>query len=338
MIRSHNLTVGFSERYSSRSYYGFDDWKRICFKTDVIKKPGINSDPYLLFIYIFPSVENSEAYIDDISIERSSFIIGLNNERDEVYDNVNVVYRIYANKELYNLSDFELKTRIKDEDITIFEKNIKISSFSFTDSINIKKVNLKENNFYQVESILNNKKDNITDISSYPFKKIKNKIKRNVSYDEYGRIFLNEELFLPLIICSYYYKDEYLKFINQTHFNVILAPYDNDIMDKIYSTYQGKIKVIYYLNFSSFYDPNPNTIKQKEENYKKNIVDIVNKLKDNPTLFGWFINDEQFAFHHKDIRNITLTIHELDPNHPTFSVIMGYGEMPLLLIQVIYWD
>ena len=58
----------------------------------------------MLFIYIFPSVENSESYIDDISIERSSFIIGLNNERDEVYDNVNVVYRIYANKELYNLS------------------------------------------------------------------------------------------------------------------------------------------------------------------------------------------------------------------------------------------
>ena len=143
----------------------------------------------MLFIYIFPSVENSESYIDDISIERSSFIIGLNNERDEVYDNVNVVYRIYANKELYNLSDFELKTRIKDEDITIFEKNIKISSFSFTDSINIKKLNLKENNFYQVESILNNKKDNIIEISSYPFKKIKNKIKRNVSYDEYGRFF-----------------------------------------------------------------------------------------------------------------------------------------------------
>ena len=129
LIRSHNLTVGFSERYSYRSYYGFDDWKRICFKTDVIKKPGINSDPYLLIIYIYPSVENSEAYIDDISIERSSFIIGLNNERDEVYDNANVVYRIYVNKEVYNLNDFELKTRIKDKDIIIFEKISKVLLF-----------------------------------------------------------------------------------------------------------------------------------------------------------------------------------------------------------------
>ena len=48
-------------------------------------------------------------------MERSDFIIGLNNDRDEVYDDVNVVYRIYVNQETYNLSDFELKTIIKDE-------------------------------------------------------------------------------------------------------------------------------------------------------------------------------------------------------------------------------
>ena len=59
--------------------------------------------------------------------------------------------------------------------------------------------------------MLNNKKDNIIDISSYPFKKIKNKIKRTVTYDEYGRLFLNGELFFPLAIISYYARDEDLK-------------------------------------------------------------------------------------------------------------------------------
>ena len=44
-----------------------------------------------------------------------------------------------------------------------------------------------DNNFYQVESTLKNKKDNVIDISFYSFKKIK-KINRNVTIDEYGRM------------------------------------------------------------------------------------------------------------------------------------------------------
>ena len=84
------------------------------------------------------------------------------------------------------MNDFEIITRIKDDDSIYTEKKVKITSFSFSDSISINKLNLKDNNFYQVESTLKNKKDNVTDTSSYPFKKLKNKIKRNVTYDEYG--------------------------------------------------------------------------------------------------------------------------------------------------------
>ena len=174
IIQSYNKTSGFYEKYNSRSYSRLIDWQKICFKTGVIKKYTANSEPYWFGIYIYRSTENTEGFIDDVPIERSNFIIRINNDRDEVYDNVNVVYRIYANKETYNLSDFELITRIRDENnITFTEKKIKIPSFSFTDSINIQKIKLKENNFYQVESMLNNKKDNIIDISSYPFKKNK---------------------------------------------------------------------------------------------------------------------------------------------------------------------
>ena len=207
------------------------------------------------------------------------------------------------------------------------------SSFSFTDSINIQKIKLKENNFYQVESMLNNKKDNIMDISSYPFKKIKNKIKRNVTYDEYGRLFLNGELFFPLNIGTYAAREEDLKLINQSHFNII-HPFFNierKKMDRIDSLYQGRVKVINPLNFTAFTFPEPNAIAYKEEIYKKDIVDKVNELKDHPALFAWYVNDERFSFYHKDIRNMTLTIHELDPNHPSYSVIMPFGEMPTLL-------
>ena len=49
-IQSYNKTPGFHESYSSRSYYGVTDWKKICFKVGSIKKSGINSEPYWLGI------------------------------------------------------------------------------------------------------------------------------------------------------------------------------------------------------------------------------------------------------------------------------------------------
>ena len=262
-------------------------------------------------------------------MERSDFMIGLNNDRDEVYDDVNVVYRIYVNQETYNLSDFELKTIIKVDSGIFIEKTIKIPSFSFTDSISIKKLNLKDNNFYRVESTLINKKDNKNDVSSYPFKKIKNKINRSVSYDKYGRMFVNGELFFPLAIVTSYYREPDLNLINQTHINMYSGIITKGVIDKIYSTFQGKVKIICPLNFTSFL--NANTIEQKEENYKKNIVEKVNEFKDHPALLAWYVNDEVFSFYHEDLRNITLTVHELDPNHPTASIIMPFGEMSTLL-------
>ena len=51
------------------------------------------------------------------------------------------------------------------------QKEVKIASFSFTDSISIEHLNLKDNNFYQVESTLINKTDNKIFVSSYPLKK-----------------------------------------------------------------------------------------------------------------------------------------------------------------------
>ena len=233
------------------------------------------------------------------------------------------------NQEIYNLSDFELTTRIKDDSGIFAEKTIKIPSFSFTDTISIKKLNLKDNQFYQVESTLINKKDNKTDISFYPFKKIKNKINRNVTYDKYGRLFVNGELFFPLGIVTSYYRESDLYLINQTHINIYYARINKAVIDKIYSTFQGKVKVMFPLNSTSFF--NASTIEQREENYKKNIVEKVNEFKDHPALLAWYINDEVFSFNHEYLRNITLTVHELDPNHPTTSLALPLGETSILL-------
>ena len=143
-------------------------------------------------------------------------------------------------------------------------------------------------------------------------------------------MFVNGELFFPLGV-STTYSDQDLELINNTHINIIFSHLTKVNMDKIYSTFQGKVKVIYILHYKSFLIPDPNTIKQKEENYKKYIFDTINEFKDHPALLSWYVNDELFSFYNKDIRNMTLTAHELDPNHPTYSIIMGYGEMLSLL-------
>ena len=92
-----------------------------------------------------------------------------------------------------------------------------------------------------------------------------------------------------------------------------------------------KMKIVYSINFTSITNPNPNTDFQKGENYKKYIVGRVNEFKGYPGLFAYYVNDEMPFYYNKDIRNITLTIHELDPNHPALTVIMPFGEMPSLL-------
>ena len=330
-IQNLNHTPGFYEYYDTRSFSTFKEWKKVCVITAAIKKPVSDSDPYYFVIYSYSAKQNAEGYVDDISMKRINFFIGINNDRDEVYDKINVVYQINGNKENYNISDFELKTRIKDDKKIFKEYNIKITSLFFTNSINIKKIGLKENNYYQVECILKNKKDNITDISSYPFKKINSNIKRNVTYDQYGRMFINDELFFPFGIYTVTTNERELMLINQTHLNIVKNLYTSKKnMDMIYSAKQGNIKIIYGFNVSYISNSLISDL-EKEEYFKNNIIDKVNEFKDHPGLLAWYINDEQPYYFNKYFRNITLSIHELDPNHPTYTVIMPYGEMPLLL-------
>ena len=207
---------------------------------------------------------------------------------------------------------------------------IKYCSLLFTDSINIQKLHLKENNFYQVECILNNKKDNITDISSYPFKKI-NKIKRKIAYDQYGRFFINDELFFPFGIYAVGISERELRLINQTHLNIVksIYQYSKEYMDIIYSTKPEGIKIIYGLNISyiRYSELSP---EQKEECRKNYIRDKVNEIKDHPALFAWYINDEGSYRYNEGFRSISLTIHEFDPDHPSYSVVYP-SEMPFLL-------
>lgn len=68
----------------------------------------------------------------------------------------------------------------------------------------------------------------------------------------------------------------------------------------------------------------------KKKNFKK-FVDKINELKDHPTLISWYISDEKPPCFNRNLRNRTLKIHELDPNHPTLTVIGNHSDATELL-------
>ena len=95
MIKSVNKTIGIHEGFYSRYFYGNMDWRKACYLTDIIKKPNNDSDQYFFGLYSVPQKETvGEIFVDDVSVRRINFMIGINNDRDEVYENINIIYLI----------------------------------------------------------------------------------------------------------------------------------------------------------------------------------------------------------------------------------------------------
>ena len=275
----------------------------------------------ILYLLIFAA----HIYSQDSDILK----ISINNDRDEVYDTLNIVYQINYNSKIYSLDNFIISTYIKDaNNITIHTlSKFTPSNSLFTIPLDITNLKLKENDFYQVEGVLNSNKDTIESHSFYTFKKIE-KIERKVKLDKYGRMYLNNELFFPLGIYTDYAYERYLKYINQSHLNFIM-PYiqlgKNDLIH-VQNTQNGKIKVIYNVksvyNWNKPSDGTKGCIDMEEEKNYKNILKKINDFKDLPHLIGWYVNDEFPPCRNNYTRNRTLTFHQLDPDHPTLSVLV----------------
>jgi len=120
--------------------------------------------------------------------------------------------------------------------------------------------------------------------------------------------------------------------LNKTHLNFII-PYSNisiDTMNMINETQNGKIKIIYsVMDIFRINSKACNVL--NEENDYKDYVYTINKFKNHPLLIGWYINDEISSCFNKNLRNRTLTIHEIGPNHPSLTVICKKGDVELLI-------
>ena len=113
-ISSNNRTIGVDEFFLSKRITGTTDWKKVCYITGIIKNPNNSSSRYYFSLFSMDHNEtDADIFVDDVSVRRINFRIAINNDREEVYDDINVVYQING-EEIYNLNDFELITRIKD--------------------------------------------------------------------------------------------------------------------------------------------------------------------------------------------------------------------------------
>ena len=120
--------------------------------------------------------------------------------------------------------------------------------------------------------------------------------------------------------------------MNRTHFNFVSVSNDTSmrIMNMVNRTQNGRIKIVYSLE--SIYKINKTTceVLNKEEGFKE-FVDTINKVKDHPLLIAYSIADEMRYCFNQHIRNGTLTIHDLDPNHPSFIVINDTNDIEPLM-------
>ena len=187
-ITNHNKTKE-RESYHSNGYKNTTGWEIKCYTVGPFKRSSSELDKFMFGFYTHAQIDETgtaEAFVDDISVYRIKDIlkIGINNDRDEVYDIVNVICQIKPNKGNNTLKDWDFTIKIKDNNQILYQKNEKLISELFTIPINIINMGLKDNNIYQIEGMVKSKIDNTTEIFSYPFKKI-NKIKRKVRYDQY---------------------------------------------------------------------------------------------------------------------------------------------------------
>ena len=250
VIRCKNYTEGIAEVFFSKIWKGTTNWTRECYITnELIGKYYL----YNFALFTYPQNEIGHVYIDDVSIYRIHDLlkIGINNDRDEVYNVLNAVYDINTTKGSYHTNNWEITTRIKDDNGTVYyEEYEKPNSSHYISPINITSVGLKDNNYYIIEGILESNIDDTIDTFSYPFKKI-GKIKRKVEIDKYGRMFFDEKLFFPMgIYTTSQWKNRDLFFINQTHLNFITGNItDINDLNWLGTTFNGRIKVIQFVNF-----------------------------------------------------------------------------------------
>jgi len=129
--------------------------------------------------------------------------------------------------------------------------------------------------------------------------------------------------FFPLGIYTYAFNDTTIDNITDSPFNLIVSyrTLSKSQVDYVYERSNGRLRVIHILaTFKSC----SGSQAEIDENYTVT-VNRINELKESPGLFGYYVADEPNLCLAPLIRNISLTIRDLDPKHFSYAVF-GYPD------------
>jgi len=304
-----------------------DQWYKISVNSEMFFG---NASRYVYLACLHNGNALGEFWIDDLSIEPvETDILGYIETtawKQEVYrDPIEIYVNLLINNSIWhNGTNFTLHIDIVDEDDKIvdtldkfvlgYREENRIATFIYDPS-------KLDPGFYKVRATtVNDVFDGRTETVETNLRKLEKKRdlefyvdqKTLVAYDK-GKPFFPKGLFMNSI------SDHDIDLITDSPFNLLLSypQLNKKRLDEVYERSGGRLRVIN--NLGAF--PGCKSDQQSFDDMYNKTVTRVLAWRESKGLFGYYIADEPGECATKFLRNITLTIRDLDPNHVTYAAV-----------------
>ena len=162
----------------------------------------------------------------------------------------------------------------------------------------------------------------------------KKRRKRTVGIDHLGHTLVNGKPFLPLGFYTGTIKEPHLRKLREGGFNCIM-PYaliklkPEIIRKKLDLAAKYGIKVIFSVKDIGSTQRYGLQQWQGTAGPEAILNRVIPLFKDHPALLAWYINDEQPFSQIPRLEKMRRQINHLDPDHPTWSVLYQFNDLPL---------
>lgn len=170
--------------------------------------------------------------------------------------------------------------------------------------------------------------DNLEETIETNIHKLKEKRENSFYIDPKTRItYENGKPFFPLGVYAGYLNDSTIDALTDSPFNLAIfyRSLSKTELDHVYERSKGRVRALPSIGTFSSCTTNQTEI---DGNYTR-IVSRIKERKDSKGLFGYYISDEPSPCLAPLIRNITLTIRDLDPKHISYACYSRYNNVDL---------
>ena len=171
---------------------------------------------------------------------------------------------------------------------------------------------------------------------------VKENKQQKTYFDQLGNMYVNGKKYLPIGIFGGIQNSNDLKKISDAQFNTILnytsfgmsfGKKGKNKLDTIKNSFteiaKHNLKVIFSLK-DQYEGMRSATTRLNEAKGIDNVVTkIVNSLKDNPSLLGWYISDEHSRSELQKMISLREKVSSIDYNNPTITLTFRDGDMPI---------